>query len=228
MHKSHGVETIKRVGSVGVALVMVWMLSAQSARAAPMTWEMDGTLRSASGVFAQFMPANAAVTLTLFGDASQAATIPASCPASANAATFTVTGAQLQVGSLTWTKGNIGFIERHDEAGFCGQVGAALDFNSFDWVFMGTPPDPALMLLSRVYAELSPVDEAAVTLGEQLNAVNSVPDGFGVGGPGTGLFSYTGTFAAGPTPVPEPATFTLVALGIAGLSARRRLTNRRQ
>jgi hypothetical protein len=101
------------------------------------------------------------------------------------------------------------------------------DFNSFDWVFVGTPPSPGLKFLSRVYAELSPVDEAAATLGEQLDAVRSVPGGFGVGAaPGSGLFSYTGTFA--PAPIPEPATCTLVVLGLAGLAARRRLTSRRQ
>lgn len=220
MSRSHGVETIRRVGSAGVVLAMVWMVSVQPARANPMTWEMDGTLQSRTGVFAQFLPADAAVTLTLFGDADQTASTPP-CPPSANAANFTVSGAQLQVGTFTWTKGNIGFIERHNEAGFCGQVGAALDFNSFDWVFVGDPPDPGLKFLSRVYAELSPVDEAAVTLGQQLGAVSSVPGGFGVGAaPGSGLFSYTGAFAS--APVPEPATFTLVALGIAGLAARRR------
>jgi hypothetical protein len=228
MHKLHGVQTIRRVGSVGVALATVWMMSALPAQAAPMTWEMDGTLTSSTGVFAPFMPANAAVTLTLFGDAAQPAGSP-SCPASANAATYTVTGAQLQVGSLTWTKGPLSFIERHDEAGFCGSVGAPLDFNSFDWVFAGTPPNPALMFLSRVYAELSPVDETAVTLGEQLNGVHSVPGGFAVGLlPGSGGFSFTGTFAAAATPIPEPATCTLVALGLASLAARRRLTSRRQ
>ncbi len=226
MHKSHGVETIRRVGSVGVASAIMWMVSALPARAAPMTWEMDGTLLSATGVFAQFLPSNAAVTLTLTGDAAQPAGATG-CPASANAANFTVTGGQLQVGSLAWTLQSIGFVERHNEAGFCGAVGAPLDFNSLSWVYAGTPPDPALMFLSRVYAELAPVDEAAVTLGEQLNAVHSVPDGFGVGAlPGSGLFSYTGTFA--PAPVPAPATFTLVALGMAGLATRRKLTSRRQ
>jgi hypothetical protein len=106
-------------------------------------------------------------------------------------------------------------------------VGAALDFNSFNWVFVGTPPDPALLLLSRVYAELAPVDEAAVTLGEQLNGVHSVPYGTGIGAlPGSGTFTFSGTFA--PAPVPEPATWTLVGLGLAGLTARRRLTSRRQ
>ena len=193
-----------------------------------MTWEMDGTLTSSSGIYAQFLPANATVTLLLFGDSAQAATTP-NCPPAANAATYTITSAQLTVGNYTWTKGPIGgFIERHDEAGFCGSLGAPLDFNSpFTWTFSGTPPDLGMMFLSRVYADLNPVDEAAVTLGQQLGAVNKVIDGAGVGNlPGSGLFSFKGSF--GPQPVPEPATCTLVALGMAGLAARRRLTSRRR
>src|SRR5262249_33624874 len=157
MHKSHGVQTVRRVGSVGAALAAMWMVSAMPAQAAPMTWEMDGTITSSTGFYAPFMPTNTAITLTLFGDAAQTPSNP--CPPAANAAVYTILGAQLTVGSLTWTRGPISYIERHDEAGFCGAVGAALDFNSFDWTFSGTPPNPGLMFLNRVYAELSPVDE---------------------------------------------------------------------
>jgi len=198
------------------------MMSGVPAWADTMTWEMDGTLLGASGVFAQYLPANAAVTLTLFGDADQQASIPPQCPPSTDSANFTLSGGQLQVGDFTWTTPG-GIIERHNEAGHCGAVGAPLDLMSFGWTFVGTPPVNALKTLFQVYASLSPVNDFAATLGEQLNAVHNVPFGSATGlTSGSGGFQFSGDFK----PVPEPATVTLLGLGIVGLAGKLRAAKR--
>jgi hypothetical protein len=108
------------------------------------------------------------------------------------------------------------------------EAGHAPVTQSFQLPFFGTIPPPVTLVFSITSLGASMFGNPGTLT---LDLVNSLPDFTLPGGPGAGQLvnSYSYNFNV-VEPVPEPATLTLLGVGITGLTAchrKRRLTAKR-
>jgi hypothetical protein len=208
--------------AASVLVFVVLTACAAPAAASSITWESTGPVSVFGSIFSKYLSPGTTATLDLYADPNAPFQIDPFCPPGSGSGWWQFDAGVLTVGNFTWRTLRGGFIERNDENELCGRVGAKLDLMSFNWQFVGTPPDPALEFLYNVYAALTPYDADATTLGDELNAVNLA--NLIASNPGHNDFSFSGPFA----PVPEPSTIVLLSTGAVTLLVRRRRSRPRR
>src|SRR5258706_15838653 len=102
-------------------------LSANSAQASMMTWEISGQIDGVfGGILSTYFSAGMPVTIDLTGDGASLGVDPSYCPPGHGSHNWLITGGTLRVGGFAYAANSAGVLERNNEIGSCGAVGGPL------------------------------------------------------------------------------------------------------